>query len=447
MLKPEAKLSPSTVVLREQLTQAVAEAELPKSFRLTDGESKQLATFMHAWTSASPTEREPLLNKKLRRTAGKSSPEKPRDPIDLAGKSYTLPFSLFINQQGECFLLTKEHLGSGSFCRTKLMFLLNMKENTLLLSQPKALLRYSKDHAKEYGESDSEMSIDPQRTEIIAIASHRIYGSQESRWFTGSKSYVTMPFIPGRTFSEYTLGRGDNATLREYQLAIAYIRAVASIHENGIIHGDIGFHNFLVVNEDSQPDAFPVDFDFSDDALAPEKMAIARGTPTYAAPEVRRGEISVTQASDMWSLGVMLVLLLATHDKNYQEFLQEIKKESPTEAAKLVNSMSFKEMDVFDEIDLSASLSRMFEIDTNKRLPYRELSSVLNPLSTAVKKDEAKPALPAPEEKRSSFAPIGQAAKTSGSLGLFGEKITAAAPAPEEAVMAKTLRPFDDLFD
>ncbi|CAB3399702.1 unnamed protein product [Caenorhabditis bovis] len=88
--------------------------------------------------------------------------------------------------------------------------------------------------------------------------------------------------------------------------------ALDYIHSRRIVHRDIRPHNIVLATRDTSAAlklcGFSVALDISDGAALPVTGRV--GVPQFMAPEVVRKE-PVTCASDMWSTGIVLVLLLS----------------------------------------------------------------------------------------------------------------------------------------
>jgi serine/threonine-protein kinase len=124
--------------------------------------------------------------------------------------------------------------------------------------------------------------------------------------------YFAMEYVQGQPITEYcdrrTLGITERIVLFE-----SVCRAVQYAHRNLVIHRDLKPSNVLVTADGTVK---LLDFGIAKvlDPEAEDPTQATRGflTPAYAAPEQIRGEPTST-ATDVFSLGVLLYMLLAGH--------------------------------------------------------------------------------------------------------------------------------------
>ncbi len=179
--------------------------------------------------------------------------------------------------------------------------------------------------------------------ETIASLSHpnivTIFSVEE----TEGIHFLTMELVAGRTIDEL-LPEGGFALDRLLAFAIPIADAVASAHEQGIIHRDLKSANVMVTDDGERVKV--LDFGLAkltasrgvaDDlgelpTLTQTQEGMVMGTPHYMSPEQARGEV-VDHRSDIFSLGVM-IFEMATGDKPFEgtsaiELLSAVLRDQP----------------------------------------------------------------------------------------------------------------------
>ena len=104
-------------------------------------------------------------------------------------------------------------------------------------------------------------------------------------------------------------GHFTEHTTQRYCIQMA--SALKYLHDSNIVHRDLKLENFLLTTNKPNAEIKVIDFGMSRSYLEGESFDQMCGTVYYLAPEVVDTRISYTEASDMWSFGVIVFAMLS----------------------------------------------------------------------------------------------------------------------------------------
>ncbi len=157
----------------------------------------------------------------------------------------------------------------------------------------------------------------------------------------GSRPYMVMEYLRGRSLSQVIAMDGQLAIKRACTIAIHTLSGLQAAHDRGILHRDLKPANLMLVVRFGDRNFVKVcDFGFAAlvkasptnaKTLTPERTLV--GTPAYAAPERLRGDDRRDPRLDVYSVGVVLYEMLAGRRPfdapTFRELARMVRKEEP----------------------------------------------------------------------------------------------------------------------
>lgn len=128
--------------------------------------------------------------------------------------------------------------------------------------------------------------------------------------------YLVMEFLAGETLADFLARRGSVEASDTLVLLLPVFSAVATGHENGVVHRDLKPQNIFLA-QGPWGDRIPKVLDFGVSKLAGDESAVITrtltvlGTAAYMSPEQARGARNVGVESDQFSLGLILYEMLS----------------------------------------------------------------------------------------------------------------------------------------
>jgi serine/threonine protein kinase len=130
-------------------------------------------------------------------------------------------------------------------------------------------------------------------------------------------AFIVMEFLVGESLAVLLKREGPLPVERATDLCIQACHGAGTAHAAGIVHRDLKPHNLFVCKRDDGTDLLKI-LDFGIAKLAEIRHEHASiqtgsllGTPAYMSPEQARGEKTIDQRSDVYSLGAILFQLLS----------------------------------------------------------------------------------------------------------------------------------------
>ncbi|XP_055050243.2 serine/threonine kinase 17a like [Misgurnus anguillicaudatus] len=149
------------------------------------------------------------------------------------------------------------------------------------------------------------------------VALHEVYE-------TASEIILVLECAAGGEIFNQCVADNDEAFTEKdvIRLARQILTGVACLHQNNVVHLDLKPQNILLTSAQPLGDIRIVDFGLSRRVDSAEVREIL-GTPEYVAPEILNYE-PISKATDMWSIGVLIYVMLTGESP----FLGEEKQET-----------------------------------------------------------------------------------------------------------------------
>jgi len=173
----------------------------------------------------------------------------------------------------------------------------------------------------------------------------RVYGADDAQHRVG----LWMELVKGRTLESILEAQGAFGAREAAYIGLDLCRAMAAVHQAGLIHGDIKARN--VMREEGGRIVL-MDFGAGREVDGePSPRGAIAGTPAYVAPEVLAGN-APTVSADIYALGVLLFHLVTTrypvvalnsteamqkHGRGERLLLRDARSDLPAEFVRIVD--------------------------------------------------------------------------------------------------------------
>lgn len=245
--------------------------------------------------------------------------------------------------------LVKETLGEGAFGKVKLAIHIPTNEKVAIkILNKKRMLELSGDITKIQKEIN-----------ILKKMRHKniiqLYEILESR----NNLFLVMEFCPKGELFDYIVKKKRLNEVTACKFFQNLIDGIEYLHSQKIVHRDLKPENLLL---DERGNLKLSDFGLS--TCYQGKIMTPCGTPSYAPPEMLRGEPYVGVKSDVWSCGIILFAMLCG-------FLPFAESKEEIIIEKVVNS-DYKIPDFLSN-NAKDMLNKLMEIDPEKRVGIKQI--------------------------------------------------------------------------
>lgn len=177
-----------------------------------------------------------------------------------------------------------------------------------------------------------------------------------------SKIFIIQELVTGGELFERVVNYGQYSEIVAARAVKDIIAGIGYLHRCGYVHKNLKPENLLYENLSEDSPLKISDFALSSILRTEVDMSSVCGSPSYAAPELLKGQ-RFGNAVDMWAIGIITYILLCG--------LEPFSSDSPSELFKkiLKGQYEFSSPD-WDEIGINGKdfVSKLLVIDPKKRL-------------------------------------------------------------------------------
>jgi calcium-dependent protein kinase len=216
---------------------------------------------------------------------------------------------------------------------------------------------------KVMSRSSSSIAELMQEVEILAELKHASISQYVKHYQTEKYLYVVMEYCKGKQLYTKIIEQ-DKLPEEEAMLIMEHLlRAISYCHSKKVIHRDLKLEN-VMYSADGIVKLIDFGLSMKLDGVTSEELV---GTAFYIAPEIIRAKM-YTKASDMWSLGIMMYVLLSgcipVLGQTFEEVIDNVKKyKGPTFRQDMWNGISEEAKDL---------LMKLLEINYEGRISVDE---------------------------------------------------------------------------
>ena len=139
-----------------------------------------------------------------------------------------------------------------------------------------------------------------------AVKVVRLIGTIETMY----NKAIVLEYFEGRDFFDDIIHERNYGENLARKVIFSIARILRSLQSAKVVHRDLKFENLIYSTNDADRELKLIDFGMA--CLESDDNAqTGCGTPTYQAPEILAGSQGASSASDVWSLGVMLYVMLS----------------------------------------------------------------------------------------------------------------------------------------